>query len=162
MKNKTYGVNVMHRKSVTLTPPKYNFLKYHRIVMYYAKKKYDLHSSDLDMLLFLHDEDLFTAADFKEYEQVFSWDRKRFERLRDQGWIKVWRENVPFKHGALYRLSKKGMNAVEHVYDIFEGRIIPEDANMFKKQVPFSDKVYRNYIRKMNLKNREGRPKNLK
>ena len=44
-----------------------NFLKYWRVVKYYVKRKYDLSSMELDMLLYLYDLPYFRKEDFNYY-----------------------------------------------------------------------------------------------
>jgi hypothetical protein len=40
----------------------FNFLKYHRVVKYYIKNKYEISGAELDMILFLYDENVFTKT----------------------------------------------------------------------------------------------------
>ena len=58
-----------------------NFLKYWRVVKYYVKRKYDLSSMELDMLLYLYDLPYFRKEDFNYYGNTMSWDKKKI--LRD-------------------------------------------------------------------------------
>ena len=78
-----------------------DYLKYWRVVRYFIKKKYNLTTSDLEMLLFLKSEGRFSKENFQEFNELLSWDKSRFERLRQQGWIEVFRKRVG-KHRAKY------------------------------------------------------------
>ena len=64
--------------------PQDNWLKYFRVIRYYMRRKYDLSLSDLEMLLFLYSEGLFTRSDFSEFGQIMSWDRRRFDKDLEQ------------------------------------------------------------------------------
>ena len=64
-----------------------NYLKYWRVVRYYIKRKYNLTTAELEVLLFLKTEGRFSRDDFDTFNEVVSWDKKRFEKLRQDGWI---------------------------------------------------------------------------
>jgi hypothetical protein len=131
---------------------KNDYLKYSRVIFYYYKMKYNLKQSDLDMIIFLYSEERFSKDKFDMFKQVMPWDANRFERLKKKGWIDVFRSN--FKHRrALYELSYKGKNLVGSLYRKLNGEEITTNNQlnpMFKKNVSFSDKVYRNMIVEMN------------
>ena len=63
--------------------PQYNFLKYWRIVKKWAIVKYDLSTSDLELLLFLYDEGIWKLKDFMEATEIHSWDTGRLKRFID-------------------------------------------------------------------------------
>jgi hypothetical protein len=129
-----------------------DYLKYWRVVRYFITAKYDLKPADLDMLLFLSSEKYFAKADFDEFNQLMSWDKNRFEDLKQKGWIEVFRRKTRLKR-TIYQLTFKAKRMVSLVYDKLEGQEIPESPStnpMFLKNVSYSDKVYRNYIKEMN------------
>jgi hypothetical protein len=64
-----------------------DYLKYWRVIRQYIKIKYNLTQSDLDILLFLKSESYFSKDKFLEFDEILSWDKQRFEKLRQQGWI---------------------------------------------------------------------------
>ena len=155
MSRQIKGVEIIVTKKFTLSPPKYDYMKFYRVIRYHTKKKYNLTTADLDMLFFLHGEGLFTFHTFKEFSQLCGWDEKRFKKLKRQGWVMVWRENVPFKHGAVYKISQKGANVVNYVYECMDSGSIPENTRMFKGRSPYNDRMYARFIRRMNAKNKE-------
>lgn len=128
----------------------YDCLKYWRVIRQYAKARYNLSQSDLDMLLFLNSEGYFKKDRFVEFAQLVSWDKDRFGRLLRDGWI----ENVRAgEWKGLYIVTFKTKRMVDSIYKKLAGEDIPmtaENNPMFKKKVDFSDKVYRNFIKKMN------------
>lgn len=129
-----------------------DYLKYWRVIRQYIKIKYNLTQSDLDILLFLKSETYFSKDKFEEFDEILSWDKQRFEKLRQQGWIEVFRKRVG-KHKALYQLSFKSKRMLNSIYKKLNGEEIPTSPSqnkMFAKNVSYSDKVYRNMIIEMN------------
>jgi len=130
----------------------YDYLKYWRVVRYYIKAKYGLNTADLEMLIFLYSESYFDKDKFQEFNELLYWDVKRFDRLLRDGWIEVFRKREGNKKG-LYKLSYKTNRIIKDVYKKLNGEEIPMSDKrnpMFKKNVKYTDKVYRNMIKKMN------------
>jgi len=140
------------RKNYDRTIPTHDYLKYWRVVRYWSQAKYKVSSPDIDMMLFLYSEQLFTQAKFKEYEEIMSWDKPRFFRLKTEGWIIVWRKKTK-DQVALYELSYKGKRMINTIYKKLNGEEIGEDKQinpLFRHDAGYADKVYRNMIVKMN------------
>lgn len=138
-------------------------LKYWRVIRQYVKVKYELSQSDLDMLLFLYSEGYFGKDKFKEFSQLVSWDVKRFDRLLTKGWIENFR---PRRRGikGLYSLSFKAKRMITSIYKKLSGEEIPmtaENNPMYKKNVKFTDKVYRNMITTMNAHTKQAKVQGL-
>jgi hypothetical protein len=137
----------------------YDYLKYWRVIRYFYKRKYGLGQADLDMLLFLYSESYFTKDKFTEFDELLSWDINRFERLLHDGWIVVFRKRMGARK-ALYELSYKGTRMVTEIYKKLNGDEIPTSVShnpVFKKNVSYADKVYRNMIISMNASIRQQR-----
>jgi hypothetical protein len=134
---------------------KSDYLKFWRVVRYYIKAKYGLTESDLDILLFLYSEGYFTKDKFSEFDNLISWNKNRFEDLRQAGWIEVFRKrDVAKKKKAIYQLSFKGNNVVKEIYNKLNGEEIPTSLSqnpMYDRNASFNDKVYRHFIKLMNL-----------
>jgi len=129
-----------------------DYLKYWRVIRYFIKSKYGLSQADLDILLFLRSEKYFDKNDFDEFNELVSWDKNRFENLREQGWIESFRKRKGNRR-AIYQLSYKAQRVITSIYKKLEGQEIPESASsnpLFLKNVSYNDKVYRNYIKKLN------------
>ena len=122
-----------------------NYLKYWRVVRYYIKRKYNLTTAELEVLLFLKTEGRFSRDDFDTFNEVVSWDKKRFEKLRQDGWIIIYRKRVG-KHKALYELSYKSKRVISSVYTKLNGEAIP--TSVFNNKI-YTDKVYRNFIEQL-------------
>jgi hypothetical protein len=130
---------------------KRDYLKYWRVIRQFIVVKYKLKYAELDMMLFLYSEDRFTKDKFQEFNEVLPWDVQRFEKMRREGWITVFRKRHG-KHKALYELSYKGKNLIDMVYRKVEGEEIPmtkQNNPMFFANTNYSNKVYRNFIKKM-------------
>ena len=82
--------------------PKQDFMKYWRVIRYWAKVKYNVSTPDIEMMFFLYSEDIFSKKKFEEFERVMSWDTKRFDRLVKEEWIVVWRKRKG-RQATLYR-----------------------------------------------------------
>jgi hypothetical protein len=139
--------------------PSHDYLKYWKVVRYFVKAKYKINTADLDMLLFLYSEKYFGKSQFKEFNELLSWDVNRFSRLLRDGWIQVFRKRQGNKK-TLYELSYKGKRMISSVYSKLNGEEIPMDRSnnpMYAKNVSFSDKVYKNFITDMNKYIREQR-----
>ena len=136
---------------------KSDYLKYWRVIRQFIKSKYGLTQADLDMLLFLYTEDYFSKDKFQEFNELLSWDVTRFDRLRRDKWIEVFRKHMG-KRKALYTLSYKTKRMIDSLYKKLNGEEIPTSPSknpMFKRNVKYSDKVYRNFIKEMNASIRQ-------
>ena len=136
-----------------------DYLKYWRVVRQFIKAKHKLTQADLDILLFLKSEQYFSKDKFKEFDELISWNKNRFENLRQAGWIEVFRKRMG-KRKALYQLSTKGKRVTTSIYKYLNGKEIPtsNDGNpMFLRNVSYTDKVYRNFITEMNAFTRQQR-----
>jgi len=137
------------RKRYDRKEPPQDYLKYWRVIRYWVRAVYGLTTPDLEMLLFLHSEQIFSKDKFSEFEEIMSWDKNRFERLRQEGWIIVWKKREG-KKKALYEISHKGKKLVRIVYKKLNGEEISERNPLFLKGASYMDKVYRNVIIEMN------------
>ena len=102
-----------------------DYLKYWRVIRYYVKKKYDISQAELEMLLFLRSEKYFSKDNFDEFDELLSWDKNRFEKLRKEGWIDSFRKKEG-KRRAIYQLSYKAQRMITSLYKKLEGEEIPE------------------------------------
>ena len=137
----------------------YDYLKFWRVIRYFYKAKFGLNQADLDMMLFLYSESYFSKDTFIKFDELLSWDDKRFEKLLHDGWITVFRKRMGNRK-ALYELSYKGTRMVTEIYKKLNGDEIPTSASynpMFRKDVSYADKVYRNMIIEMNASIRQQR-----
>jgi hypothetical protein len=140
-----------------------DYLKYWRVIRQFAKIKYNLTQADLDMLLFLYSEKYFGRDKFEEFDNLLGWDVNRFFRLKQTGWIIMFRNRVGNRK-ALYQLTLKATRMIQSIYRKLNGEEIPvsnTNNKMFAKNVSYSDKVYRDMIIEMNKTIKQQRHRSL-
>jgi len=150
-------VNTKPKKTPRYCPnqKQHNFLKYHRVVKYYIKNKYSISDTELDMILFLYDENVFTKAIFNDFAKTMSWDKNRFSKMIQKGYIKIWRTKKETQRSNMYELTIAAKRICNHMYKkLTQEEIISEDPyrNEIFKGKSYMDKIYRNVIKKMNSK----------
>jgi hypothetical protein len=128
-----------------------DYLKFWRVIRYYTCAKYKITPAELDMLLFLKSEEYFDTSKFEEYDEILPWDKRRLQKLMREGWIEVFRKHT-CQRRAIYTLSLKCKRMLSTVYKRLSGEEIPTSLfnPLFKKNVKYTDKVYRNMIKQMN------------
>lgn len=129
-----------------------DFMKYWKVVRYWVRYKYGITQYDLDMLFFLYSEGYFTFEKMKEYNAIFPWDKKRFKRLVENGWIYLFRKHNR-NQVALYHMSQKGHSMIKDIYNKLNGQSISENKyrnKMFREDATYTEKVHRHYIKKLN------------
>ena len=136
-----------------------DYLKYWRVIRYFIKRQYNLTTAELEMLLFLNSEDIFSRDKFEEFEQLMPWSDNRFFKLKKQGWIELFRPKTS-RRKPLYQLSYKTNRLISSVYKKLNGQEIPVTSKrnkLFAKNVKYTDKVYRRMIKDMNKSIRQQR-----
>ncbi len=130
----------------------YDCLKYWRVIRYFIKSKYNLSTAEIEMLLFLYSEDIFTKKKFEEFNKLLSWDKNRFDKLVKEGWIEIFKKRKVSTR-SIFQLSFKSQRMIDSIYKKLSGEEIPtqERGNpIFKKNVKYTDKVYKQMIIEMN------------
>jgi hypothetical protein len=82
-------------------------------------------------------------------EYIYSWDKHRWERLRREGWINVWRErNRRDAKYAVYTSSFKCKQMIARIYKILAGEedLPTSERNIFYKNKSYTDKVFNKAI----------------
>lgn len=126
--------------------------KYYRLVRKWACKTYDLKDADLELIIFLDCLGRFTREDFKNGTYNYSWDKLRWDRLRREGWIDVWRHrNRTTMKYSIYQPSTKAKHLVMRIYRILLGEedIPTGETNVFYKNKTYTDKVFNKSIEDM-------------
>lgn len=119
--------------------------KYYRLVRKWACKTYGLKDADLELLIYLDCKKRFTRNEFVDGSYTYSWDKNRWERLRREGWIDVWRHRnrTSIKY-SIYKVSFKGQQLISRIYRILLGEEdLPtsERRGTFYKNKTYTDKV---------------------
>lgn len=137
--------------------PKHDFLKNWSVIRRWAVINYGLKSqADLEMLLFLRSEHLFTRSDFEYYANFIPWDKYRLRRLMDQEFIFVWRRKLGRDEAELLDLTIKAKRMIDSIYKKLLGlEPIPESERRnrcFGRAATFSEKTLGIAIKDINQK----------
>lgn len=142
----------------------HSFLKYWRVVNYWARRKYNLTSEEIHILLYLYDEDLFTVATFKKFEGLLHWDKFRLQKLIKKELVVLWRDHSGYNRQArLYTLSFAAKRICNSIYKkLLHEQTIPEahHHNPIFKGNGYADKMYRKAIKEMNVITKKKRADN--
>jgi len=134
-----------------------NLFKYYRIVRKWACKTHELNDADLELLIYLDCKVHFTRNDFIDGAYTYSWDKARWERLRKDGWIDVWRQrnNTTMKY-SVYQTSTKAKRLITRIYNILLGveDLPTSHRSKFFKNKSYTDKVFNKAIDNM-IKDKE-------
>tara|TARA_R110000868_G_scaffold37447_9_gene132447 strand:- start:5776 stop:6216 length:441 start_codon:yes stop_codon:yes gene_type:complete len=134
-----------------------NLFKYYRIVRKWACKTHELNDADLELLIYLDCKVHFTRNDFIDGAYTYSWDKARWERLRKDGWIDVWRQrnNTTMKY-SVYQTSTKAKRLITRIYNILLGveDLPTSHRSKFFKNKSYTDKVFNKAINNM-IKDKE-------
>ena len=122
-----------------------NLLKHYRIIRKWACKSYNLTDAEFELLIYLDCLDMFTRHDFEIGTYSFSWNNRRWNKLLNNDWIKVFRHNnrTTQKYN-IYKVSFKCKQLIKRVYRIMLGlEDIPtsEKRNPIMKGKRYMDKV---------------------
>jgi|TARA_B110000211_G_scaffold121163_1_gene139937 hypothetical protein len=121
-----------------------NILKYYRLTRKWVCKTYGLTDADLELLIYLDCKGRFTRNEFIEGVYTYSWDKHRWERLKREGWIEVWRHRnrTTIKY-SIFKTSFKCSQIISRIYRILLGEEDPPftERNIFHKNKSYTDKV---------------------
>lgn len=126
-----------------------NLFKYYRLVRRWACKTYDLKDADLELLIYLDCKQFFTRNDFINGAYTYSWDKERWERLRKDKWIDVFKErNRTNSKYAVYKVSSKSRRLINRIYKVLLGQedLPTSQRSVFYKNKSYTDKVYNKAI----------------
>ena len=121
-----------------------NLLKYYRLTRKWVCKTYGLTDADLELLIYLDCKGRFTRNEFIEGVYTYSWDKHRWERLKREAWIEVWRHRnrTTIKY-SIFKTSFKCSQVISRIYRILLGEEDPPftERNIFNKNKSYTDKV---------------------
>jgi len=131
-----------------------SLLKHYRIIRQWACKNNGLPSADLELLIYLDCIGLFNRLDFIDGAYSYSWDNRRWARLKADDWINVFaKRNRTTTKSNVYKVSFKGKQLINRIYRIMLGEEdIPTSTkrNVIMKGKKYSDKVLIKSIKNVN------------
>lgn len=146
------------RKNYDRVEPRFDTMKYWKIIRNWAKLKYSISISDMDMLFFLYSEKLFTKDCFDQFMRTMLFDKEKFEIFRTRGFIIKWRDGG-YHQKALYELSYKAKRMVYSIYAKMNGEEeIPTNKQknpMYLAGAKKSIRRYHDIVNKFNAEVRE-------
>jgi len=118
--------------------------KYYRLVRKWACKQNSITDAELELLIYLNCLERFTRDEFINGTYIYSWDKARWDRLRKEGWIDVWRHRnrTTIKY-SIFKTSFKCNLLINKIYKILLGEedIPMKASNVFYKNKSYTDKV---------------------
>ena len=133
-----------------------SLFKYYRLVRKWACKTYNLTDADLELLVYLDCKKQFTRNDFIDGAYTYSWDKARWERLRREGWIDIWRarNRTTMKYN-IYQVSQKGKLLISRMYNILLGNedLPTSSRSKFYNNKTYTDRVFNKAIDDMTKDN---------
>jgi len=131
-----------------------SLLKHYRIIRKWACKNNGLTDAELELLIYLDCIGLFTKHDFEIGTYSYSWNNRRWAKLKQNDWIVVWRHrNRTTQKYNIYKVSFKCKQLIQRVYRIMLGEEdIPtsERRNKIMKGKTYMDKVLITSINNVN------------
>lgn len=134
-----------------------HLFKYYRLVRKWACKTYSIKEADLELLIYLESVNIFSIKDFKDAVYAYSWDKDRWERLRREGWIDIWRKrNMTTMKYSLFKVSFKTKQMTSRVYRVLLGdeNIPVTEKSVYYKNKSYTDKVFNKAVDDM-IKDKE-------
>jgi hypothetical protein len=131
-----------------------SLLKHYRIIRRWACRNNGLSDADLELLIYLDCIGLFNRLDFIDGAYSYSWDNRRWARLKANDWINVFaKRNRTTTKSNVYKVSFKGKQLINKIYRIMLGEEdIPtsKKRNVIMKGKRYSDKVLIKSIKNVN------------
>lgn len=138
-------------------PDQFHPLKHYRVVRKFMAKQQNLTEGELEVLIMLDDE-YFTRDRFKEATLTTSWNRDRWNKLVEDGWIELWTQSA-YHQKQLFKPTGKSHRLVKRIYKILAG---DEDLPMSGRRNPlerkktenlkYAEKLLKQAVRIMNEK----------
>ena len=132
----------------------FKVLKHYRVIRQWASRHNDISQADLELLIYLDCIEFFNRKDFIEGTYSYSWDNRRWARLKEDGWISVFsKRNRSTIMSNVYKVSFKGKRLINKIYKIMLGEEdLPVEKHQKKinKEKCYTDKVLMKSIKYIN------------
>jgi hypothetical protein len=100
--------------------PKHDFLKNWRVIRLWAMRKYKISEVNLEILLALYSEGLFTQGQFDKVVMTNNWNKRRLDSLIEQGHIHIFRKRQK-NAAAKYELTRSARKMCSSIYKKLTG-----------------------------------------
>lgn len=122
-----------------------------RAIRTWAIQEYEIGQGDFELLLELHKRKYFTTEDFFNGSLLLNWDKHRWRRMVNDGWVQVYRKRVGGANHRynIYELSRRVKTMITRVMSIVSG-LEPIPVTIFDKKTGYSNKRLKKYIKKHN------------
>ena len=131
-----------------------HLLKHYRIIRQWACKNNGLNNAYLELLIYLVCVGLFNRLDFIDGSYSYSWNTRRWSKLKQNGWISIFSaRNRTTVRSNIYKVSFKGKQLISRMYRIMLGEEdIPtsKKRNSIMKGKRYIDKVLIKSIKNVN------------
>jgi len=122
------------------------------VVKRWAAYFYNLTTYEVELLMALHCKKRFGRDGYDKSERPLSWEKKRFHKLKKEGWIDIyrhWMKNKDKKN--IYKPSRKTNEMVNKIYRILLGEeeLPVNRENPFMKNETYTDKMMLSAINDM-------------
>jgi len=94
-----------------------NYLKNFKIVKDYTLSKYKINLDELEFIMFLYSEGIFSTESFKKFAQTTVITKRLFEKLTEKGFINVWYKIDIEEKIIQYELSLLGKSLMSGFYE---------------------------------------------
>ena len=137
--------------------PKDDYMKNWRIIKYWAMKRYLISQADLELVLELYSEGLFTIKDFNRYCLTKTWNKKRLDQMIESGFIHVFKKRQSYS-AAQYELTQSARKMCASIYRKLNGQEAISESpvhNPIYRPVndSYSNRQLRKAIREVNIRN---------
>jgi hypothetical protein len=148
---------VKKRQTIQMAMGEFDYLKYYKIVIYWASKQYGISKNDLEFLFFLYNERPFTRAQFEDFCYIMVWDKNRFNKYIDNGYIEEYakrgelgRSNSLPIHKLTYNMRRK----IRAIYDRLNLNVLTSESSkhtkIFQKKSGYNNKRFAKAVTDMN------------
>lgn len=116
-----YYINRKPKKKPELTyvEPSLNFMKYYKLCKTWILMRYGINSVELEYMLFLYSEPMFTWDDLKDWERTLGYKINTYYRLKNMGMIEDWiPEDKRKRKRAVMKLSFSAKKIINEFYKV--------------------------------------------
>jgi len=149
--------NTIKKSVIQMAHGEFDYLKYYRIVIYWASKQYEIPKNDLEFLFYLYNEKPFSKAQFVDFCYTMTWDKSRFDNYLSKDWIQEYAkrgETGRVNSLALYKLSYKMRKRIRAIYDRLNLTVLTSEESkhtkIFRKKSGYNDRRFAKAITSMN------------